>query len=519
MAVANYPLADLERLCKVKREGAIDALTEIGAPIDGEADGSLLVEVTPNRPDLLSVEGGARALDAYVNGNIRKYSCESSGKRIIYGKNIGKERPYVGCFIVNGVDLRSGGLVSLMQLQEKLHDTLGRKRKKVAIGVHNLDAIEFPVRYDFAQNEKFVPLGFDREMDCKEILEEHPKGKAYAHIVKAGRYPMMYDAKGPISFPPIINTERTKLSEGTKNLLVDVTGTSKSAVWDASAIIACALIDRGGAVLSMECAGTACPDLKMKKWPVSAKEINAILGMELGMEDIRRLLARMCWVCEGRSALCQPYRNDVLGVADMAEDVAVAYGYNKFVPTLPEAATIGRKDDSMAALRQALAQCGFVEVSNYVLINRKMAGDCGMECQLGIMNPKTEDFTHLRPSLAPSLLASIAANKTQKYPIMLFEAGHAYDKDREHRNCAFAICGDDVDFARVRGVAQSLAKEMGWVLEYKKGGPEMLIPGRAATLNMGGKYFGFLGEVSPEVLGKWGIPAPVAICEFRVKDL
>jgi len=99
-----------------------------------------------------------------------------------------------------------------MGLQEDLHWGLGRNRRKVAIGVHDISQVTPPFRYLGADPaRRFVPLDFSVEMSMREMLQRHPKGRDYGHILKGcERYPLIVDDQDRVlSFPPIINGELT----------------------------------------------------------------------------------------------------------------------------------------------------------------------------------------------------------------------------------------------------------------------------------------------------------------------
>ena len=115
-------------------------------------------------------------------------------------------------------------------MQEDLHNGIGRRRKKASIGIHNLDQVQFSLTYTTADgNFSFTPL--DKPVDCtiKQILNELDTGIEYGFIVKgAERYPIILDSKNTVlSFPPIVNSNATKITADTKNILVEVTATNK----------------------------------------------------------------------------------------------------------------------------------------------------------------------------------------------------------------------------------------------------------------------------------------------------
>ena len=142
-----------------------------------------------------------------------------------------------------------------MHLQDKLDQTNGRNRQKTSIGIYNFDLIKPPIEYTAVKPAEvsFVPLGFSEKMGLDEILERHPKGIEYGHIVKKNPlYPMLFDSEGKVlSFPPIINSnDLGKITEESRNLLVEVTGTLHKTVLNTLNLVTLALIDRGGKAYS-----------------------------------------------------------------------------------------------------------------------------------------------------------------------------------------------------------------------------------------------------------------------------
>ena len=265
MPVINMDKDDLARLCGpgFSLDRFADTVPFMGATVEKEEKNEIAVEFFANRPDLFSVEGVARSyrvfspdLDGSVYGKERYSVTGSSGILLSVGKGIAPIRPIIGGAYLEGVSIDEPTLVSIMNLQEKLHLTLGRKRRKVAIGIHDAAPLKPPFTYDaYSPDEiRFVPLGKDREWDLARILSEHEKGLDYAWTLEGLRkYPVITDSTGQVlSFPPIINGELTRLTENTRNLFLDLTGTSQKAVDTACNIIACALADRGGKIQTVE---------------------------------------------------------------------------------------------------------------------------------------------------------------------------------------------------------------------------------------------------------------------------
>ncbi|HHQ45039.1 MAG TPA: phenylalanine--tRNA ligase subunit beta [Candidatus Altiarchaeales archaeon] len=261
MPVVEYQLKDLLELMGAgysERELSV-AIPMMGTDLAGIKDGVITVEVFPNRPDILNIEGFARALKGFmgVEGGLARYGVSPSGMELLVEKkNVEGIRPFISAAIVKDLELSEDGVVSLMNVQEKLHITHGRNRRKVAIGVHDLDKIKGPFTYT-AKNPKdvsFIPLDMNEKMNLQQILSRHPKGRDYAWTVEGfKKYPVIFDSTGEVlSFPPIINGEYSRVGDNTRNIFIECTGTSQNACDIAVNIIVTGLADRGGKIQSIE---------------------------------------------------------------------------------------------------------------------------------------------------------------------------------------------------------------------------------------------------------------------------
>ncbi|HHC19027.1 MAG TPA: phenylalanine--tRNA ligase subunit beta, partial [Euryarchaeota archaeon] len=208
MTVVRTDINFLMRLLKTRlnSEKILEALEQIGT--DPELlDNELVVEIYPNRPDMYSPEGIARALRAYleISPGLPRFNVRNGDLKIIVKKSVLNIRPYIAGAVVRDVSLDEEALESIMRLQEALHDSYGRKRRRVAIGIHDLDKVTPPFTYRGISPDgvRFVPLGFDVEMTPREILEKHPKGVEYGHIIKdKDAYPLIIDRRGNVLSMP-----------------------------------------------------------------------------------------------------------------------------------------------------------------------------------------------------------------------------------------------------------------------------------------------------------------------------
>jgi phenylalanyl-tRNA synthetase beta chain len=323
---------DLKRLTqlvgeKIEPDKLVDAITRVGADVEGFDGKAITVEYFPDRPDLLSVEGTARALRAFMDlePGLKTYKIHPPEIEMKVDKGILPIRGHIQCLDVKGVSLDEEQLKGLMDLQEDLHWAVGRDRKKVAIGVHDSSKIKPPYFYKASRPEeiKFIPLAMPgMEMSLGDILEKHPKGMEYAHVInRFEKYPIIVDSTDQVlSMPPIINGELTKLTLDTKEMFVEMTGTDENAVQKAMNILATAFAEQGWRIyqvgVNFPDQVRVTPDLNPIIRRLSIAYTNKMLGLSLSAKELVGCLKKMGYDAEvegGRLNVSVPsYRNDIL---------------------------------------------------------------------------------------------------------------------------------------------------------------------------------------------------------------
>ncbi len=512
--------------------------------VDGE---EIEVEIFPNRPDMLSVEGLARAFSAFagVKTGLPKYSAIDSGCKVHVDKEVTKIRPYIATVIVKGINMDDATTKSMLQLQEKLHISHCRRRAKASIGFYDLDKITFPVRYTTASPDiKFSPLGWDVPHTLKDILEKHPRGVEYGWTLNGCNcYPILADDKHVIlSMPPIINNRDVALTIETKNLFIDVTGTDHRTVKEVLNIIVAALADRGGKIYSVNIEysnlSETTPDMTPSKMKLELDYVNKLLGLKLTLQEAMGLLKHMNFDAKsaGKEAAIEAtvptYRTDVMHPIDLVEDVAIAYGYQNFVPELPKLSTIGEEAPIEVFSRKLMlimTGLGFQEALTYVLSNNtKMFKNMNLPEQTAAktLNPRTAEFTSVRTWLLPSIMEALAANQHNLFPQKLVEVGDCVVLDstsetgtRNVRKLAGAICYDVANLTECKSVVESVLKNLGLKYEIKPADHLSFIPSRLGEIFVGGKKIGFFGEIHPSVLSNWKLEKPVIAFELDVESL
>jgi len=256
MPVVTFDYNDFINLVgqKIPIDKLLERLPMIGADLDKVDGDDISIEFFPDRPDLASVEGIARASRAFFGfeTGLKKYDVKKSDIIMKVDESVKKVRPFVVTALVKNVTMSDELIASLMELQEKLHMGIGRNRKKVAIGVHNFEPVQPPFIYKAVDPDavEFIPLNKFESMTLNEILKRHEKGVDYAHILKDfDRHPLIVDKNNNVlSYPPIINGSLTEVTPFTTDLFIDVTGTNINSINCALNIIVTALAERGGTI-------------------------------------------------------------------------------------------------------------------------------------------------------------------------------------------------------------------------------------------------------------------------------
>jgi len=512
----------------------VDAIVMMGASLEGGDGESATFEVFPSRPDLYSVEGLARALRGFLGLEVglRKYAVHPSGITFTVDPSLRDIRPFAVGGVVRGLDLDDPTVRSIVALQENLHVTVGRRRRKVAIGIHDLRKVTPPFRYLAADPEthRFTPLGLAREMSPAEILREHPKGQEYGPIL-AGfpRVPLIVDAHGVVlSFPPIINGVVTELTPETRELFLDVTGTDSDAISAVLAILSTALADRGGAIESVETKTAdrtwTTPNLETRIRIVDVGEANALLGLSITPDRAIELLRRMRYDAHAQGSKLAvetpPYRIDVMHPWDVYEDLGIAFGFDKIPPALPRRQTIGLPlpmNEFTNALRDILVGYGYQEVLSLTMTNPREPFRAPSGAT--ITNPVQVEYTALRTSLLPSLLGILKLNTHHDLPQRIFEVGDVVLSVRNVRRLAAVAIHPKASFTESKSLALSLLRDVGVVAEIEPAVDENFIPGRCAAATVDGIPIGLFGELHPRVLEAYGLGNPALALEFDAEPL
>lgn len=523
-------------------------LSAFGCSVEsGALEGDMSLEILMNRPDLFCLEGVARAMRTFLGlAPPPSYTATPGSASLEVDPSVLDVRPEIASAVVRGVELDEAALARLLEAQEKLDLTYGRRRARVSVGLHDLSPLTSPIRYTAVAPDSvsFLPLhpetipGGPRALTPGEILRLHPKGLEYAHLL-AGKplAPLLLDSKGVVlSMPPIINGTATELRPGRRDVFLDVTGTARETVRAAALLLSTQLAELGGSIQTVEVHRPGLPpcpepDLSPTSRTLSVAAASRLLGMPLRPDEVARALERL-----GHHASLRPggasldvlspcWRFDLLHEVDLIEDVAIGIGYRAVPRVLPRASTLAKESAGASLARRArcaLTGLGFLEVATLTLTNP----DEELSPLLGpapaaavVLNPISREHSVLRARLLPSLLCVLRANTRRDLPQAIFEIADVILHGTNAPRLAGALVGADASFTRVKGIAAALFEALGLPLFIESAHEPPYARGRCAAALCSGRPVGHFGELAPDVLSAFSLAHPACAFEFDLAAL
>jgi len=545
MPTITFNLTDLQKLVgkKITIEELKDLLAYAKAGIDNydkEKDEVSAEFGDTNLPYLWSVEGISRLLKGILGKEkgIPKLKINKGDYKLIVENSVTKIRPYIAAFVVKECKIDDYFLKQLIQLQEKLCENFGRRRKKIAIGVYRYSKIKFPVYYKAVQPEKvqFIPLEFKKEMDLKEILEEHPKGQEYAWILEGcEKYPiLMDDSNNVLSFPPIINSNETGKVETTDTeIFFEVTGNDSDSVLVACNIFAQALSDRGFKIFSVEMKypnkKIVTPFMFEETIKLNKENIKKITGLDLKDSEIKSLLEKQRYGYESGKALIPCYRKDILHENDVIEDIMIAYGYNNIEDASLTSYTRGstkKITNFIDKIRDIMVGLGYQEIMSQLLSNKNLMYNM-MEIEdngiIELQNPTSELYSSVRSWLMPILMEVLSKNKHVETPQNIFEQGLTTlkldGKIIDQEKLAVVSISEKADYTKIKQSLDCLFRMLGIQYSIDELDHKSFIDGRVGKILVKNREVGFIGEVNPKVIHNFNLEMPVIAFELNLSEL
>lgn len=379
---------------------------------------------------------------------------------------------------------------------------------------------------------------------------------------------MICDAEKEIGIAGIMGGENSKITDDVKTVLFEAAtfngaNIRKSAKriglrTDASGIFekgleprnAQAAIDRACALIEELGCGEVVGGMVDVKAPLKEpvrvlfepEKTNAFLGTDIAREEMLKIFERIEIVYDEKTneLICPPFRQDLLGFADIAEEVARFYGYDKIPVTLPNGeATAGKHtfEQRIAEKAREVAEfCGFSQCMCYSFESPKVFDkllipeESPLRRTVTIANPLGEDFSIMRTLPLNGMLTSLATNYNRRNKdVRLYEMGNVYypkqlpltELPEERMMLTFGMYGEG-DFFTMKGVIEELFEYIGMrerITYAPDADKPFLHPGRKALIWYQGHDVGCLGEVHPQVLDNYDIGTRAYIAVLDMTEI
>ncbi len=277
-----------------------------------------------------------------------------------------------------------------------------------------------------------------------------------------------------------------------------------------------------------------------KKMNASVSKINALLGIEVPTQTILDILTSLNFEVtleadgDTMSVITPPYREDIEGWPDLAEEVIRMYGYDKITPTFLEKASVtsgglNEEQKRINKFKNTLRLQGYCEAMTYSFYSPKVFDQFNLDEDaverkaVKIINPLGEDLSILRTFLAPSMLDNVVRNlRRGNENGKLFELANVYvpkalpltELPKERKTLCLGAWGE-VDFFDIKGTIESIGDAFGVTFSFEKAKKGFLHPGITAIVKLGEKEVGYLGELDPKLCASLAIERKVYLAELN----
>ncbi len=525
------------------------SLKDLGLDVKGQEilenlDIELKVELTAEKLDMISPLGIARAIKYYkgFSTQINTYNIEDSKFELIIDKSAKESRPKVVAAILKNVPMNQELLDEMIEIQEKIHESFGRGRKKAAIGIYPLENIKFPIIYS-SENPNLInfrPLGKENSMNALEILEKHDTGRKYAHLLKDySKYPIFKDANSKIlSMPPIINSHDTgKVEIFHRDLFIECSGYNIQLLDNILKVLLTTFMDMGAKAQSIKVKyedEIYQVNLNNIEDEISLNYVNSLIGIQIDSKTAQDLLKKVQYGIkniQGDKILVQipPYRSDIWSDVDIADDIARAYGYNNIEARFPSISSIGENlpfSKFKENFSENLVSMGFLENYTYILSSSqrqfdKILLDKEKESYEKLIDSADQGINMTRTRIFPELLEALHLNRKNKYPQKIFENGFTIQIDKKNETGAknnskisVIIADPKSNYTQIKGVLDTILKLNSFEFEIKKSEEIFLIEGRRGNIFIDDINLGFIGELDPKILENFGLLVPISLFEL-----
>ena len=554
----------------------LPAEAPVGTPLaDYLGDVIFDLDITPNRPDCLSVIGVAREVAALTGQGLHLQEIEYEEEPLPVGQQISVEIaapdlcPRYCASLITGVKIAE----SPKWMQQRLL-ACGMRPINNVVDITNYVMLEYgqPLHaFDYQQirGKKIIVrrAGSDEIVVTLDGVER----------VLSEDMLVIADEEGAVAIAGIMGGAESEVTQETASILLEAASFNPASIHYTSRVLrlpseACMRFERGispeltlpalrwATQLIMRLAGGKAAKGLVDVYPgkqehepilLSTNQVERLLGVEFSLDQIVRTLVSLGFECKAASAsearVTAPYwRSDIYQAADLIEEVARIIGYDK-IPTTMLGQPLPRQNPEpiiglKRKVREHLTGYGFQEVITYSLtsldmLNKLLPESHSLEpMPLRMANPMTVDQEYLRSNLRANLLAALSANrKHEDGGIRLFELGRVYlPRHNDLPDEPEVLCsilsgprfekswpgGDELlDLYAAKGVVENLLNQLSVSANFEECGDESLYPGKQASIVVADCKVGVVGELHPKVVEAFEISGAVYLFEINLAAL
>ena len=495
-------------------------------------------------PPVVKTTGNGEDASDYIKVTVKDPDlCPRYTARVVKNVKIGPSPKWMQrCLTANGIR----PINNLVDITNYVMEEYGQPMH--AYDLDTIEGREIIVRRAEA-GEKFVTLdGQERIMDENVLMICDGKKAVGIGGIMGGENSMITDQVKTVLFEAAcFNGTNIRLSSKRIGLRTDASGKFEKGLDpnNAEAAInrACQLMEELGAGEVVGGMVDVCSETREpSRVPFEPERINAILGTDLTKEEMLGYLARVELAYDEKTneIVAPTFRQDIHCTADVAEEVARFYGYDKIPTTLPNGeATTGKLPFKLRieqVARDIAEYCGFSEGMTYsfespkVFDKLRIPADSDLRKVITISNPLGEDYSIMRTTTLNGMLTSLATNYNRRNKnVRLYEIGKVYlpkslpltELPDERVHFTLGMYGDG-DFFDMKGVCEEFFEKAGMkkkVYYTPDSGKPWLHPGRQANIIYEGSVVGYLGEVHPLVADAYGIGEKTYIAVIDILDI
>ena len=555
----------------------LPAEAPVGTPlVDYMGDVIFDLDITPNRPDCLSVIGVAREVAALTGQEVHLPDVGYNEAPLPIDRQISIE--------IVDPDLCPRYCASLIAGIKVAASPGWMQQRLLACGMRPINNIVDITNYVMLEyGQPLHAFDYHRIGGKKIIVRRADKGEALISLDGAKRVLsedmlVIADQEQAVAIAGVMGGADSEVTQQTTAILLEAanfdpasiyhTGNSLSLPSEArlrfergiSPELTLPAVKRATQLLIQLAGGEAAKGLvdaypgKQEQEPIllSTGRVSSLLGVEFSLDQIIGALASLGFDCKPAGSASEvwvtaPYwRSDIHLAEDLIEEVARIIGYDQ-IPATMLSQPVPRKDpEPILSLKQEVSRSltgyGFQEVLTYSLtslelLNKLLPEPHPLEpVPLRVANPMTADQEYLRPNLRANLLAALWANRRHEDgSIRLFELGKVYlPRPNDLPNEPEVLCGilsgprfeeswrggdEALDFFDAKGIVVGLLRHLGVEASFEPGGDESLHPTKQAAIAIDNNRLGVIGELHPKVLDAFEISGNVYLFEINLTAL